>query len=125
MRIYKKFLILLFFFSATLFAFEDLTLENFEEKTIGKNVILDFYTVGWSACEDLGESLTTYNASKKQDVFIYKIDMLKEKELATEFSVKVLPTLIYFKNDEIIQRELGRKTPEQINRSVKEYLLSK
>lgn len=46
MRIYKKFLILVFFFSATLFAFEDLTLESFEEKTIGKNVILDFYTVG-------------------------------------------------------------------------------
>lgn len=49
--------------------------------------------------------------------------MLIEKELAKEFSVRVLPTMIYFKNDEIIERELGRKTPEQIERSVKKYLL--
>ncbi len=49
--------------------------------------------------------------------------MLKQKELADEFSVKVLPTLIYFKNDEIIERELGRKTVKQIQNSVKKYLL--
>lgn len=119
----KKIIILFSLFLSTLFAFEDLTLDNFEEKTNGKKVILDFYTKGWSACEDLGVSLTTYNASKKEDVYIYKIDMLIEKELAKEFSVRVLPTMIYFKNDEIIERELGRKTPEQIERSVKKYLL--
>ena len=120
----KKTIIFFSFLISTLFAFEDLTLENFEEKTAGKKVILDFYTVGWSACEDLGVSLTTYNASKKEDVSIYKIDMLVQKELAQEFSVKVLPTLIYFKDDEIIERELGRKTPLQIKRSVNKYLIN-
>lgn len=119
----KKTIIFSLLFISTLFAFEDLNLENFEEKTIDKKVILDFYTIGWSACEDLGESLTIYNTSNKDDVYIYKIDMLKQKELAQEFSVKVLPTLIYFKNDEIIERELGRKTVKQIQNSVKKYLL--
>ena len=120
----KKIFISFCLFLSSVFAFEDLSLENFEEKTFGKNVLLDFYTVGWSACEDLGESLTIYKSSNKDDVYIYKIDMLVQKELAQEFSVKVLPTLIYFKNDEIIERELGRKTPEQIKKSVKEYLLN-
>lgn len=119
----KKTIIFSLLFISTLFAFEDLNLENFEEKTIDKKVILDFYTIGWSACEDLGESLTIYNTSNKDDVYIYKIDMLKQKELAQEFGVKVLPTLIYFKNDEIIERELGRKTAKQIQNSVKKYLL--
>jgi len=50
--------------------------------------------------------------------------MLVQKELAQEFSVKVLPTLIYFKDDEIIERELGRKTPLQIKRSVNKYLIN-
>ena len=119
----KRLVVLIFFSISSLFAFEDLTLENFEEKTIGKKVILDFYTKGWSACEDLGESLTIYNTSKENDVYIYKIDMLIEKELAQEFSVKILPTLIYFRDDEIKEREVGRKTPEQIKRSVQEYLI--
>jgi len=42
----KKTIIFFSFLISTLFAFEDLTLENFEEKTAGKKVILDFYTVG-------------------------------------------------------------------------------
>jgi len=42
----KKFIILFCLGISTLFAFEELTLDNFEEKTAGKKVILDFYTVG-------------------------------------------------------------------------------
>lgn len=42
----KKIIILFSLFLSTLFAFEDLTLDNFEEKTNGKKVILDFYTKG-------------------------------------------------------------------------------
>ena len=40
----KKLIITTFLFISPLFAFEDLTAENFEEKTLGKNVILDFYS---------------------------------------------------------------------------------
>ena len=122
--IIKSFIITSCLFLSSLFAFEDLTWENFEDKTIGKNVILDFHTIGCSACEDLAISLEEYNTNKQENVYIYKIDILIEKELAKEFSVNVLPTLIYFKNDEIIERELGRKTPEQIRESVNKYLLN-
>ena len=122
--IIKSFILTSCLFLSSLFDFEDLTWENFEDKTIGKNVILDFHTIGCSACEDLAISLEEYNTNKQENVYIYKIDILIEKELAKEFSVNVLPTLIYFKNDEIIERELGRKTPEQIRKSVNKYLLN-
>lgn len=42
----KKTIIFSLLFISTLFAFEDLNLENFEEKIIDKKVILDFYTIG-------------------------------------------------------------------------------
>ena len=54
---------------------------------------------------------------------IYKVDIEKEKSLAKEFSVRVIPTLIYFKDDEIIEREVGVKTPAQIKQSVQTYLI--
>tara|TARA_B100001063_G_scaffold230312_1_gene243298 strand:+ start:3608 stop:3748 length:141 start_codon:yes stop_codon:yes gene_type:complete len=44
MKIKLLVLVSLFFLNSVLFAFEDLTQENFEEKTIGKKVILDFYS---------------------------------------------------------------------------------
>ena len=118
----KNIIILFLLCYSFVFSFEELTATNFEEKTIGKKVILDFYAKTWDACKTLGESLTKYNALKKDDVVIYKIDIEKEKSLTKEFSVKVIPTLIYFKNDEIIEREIGIKTVEQIDSSVKEYL---
>ena len=39
----KKNILFLLLSFCSLFAFEDLTLENFEEKTSGKNIILKFY----------------------------------------------------------------------------------
>ncbi|MDC0932442.1 thioredoxin family protein [Arcobacteraceae bacterium] len=107
---------------SALFSFEKLTQENFEEKTLNKKVILDFYSKSCRTCKDLVESLIEYNENKKQDVVIYKIDIEEEISLAKEFSVRVIPTLIYFKDDDIIERELGTKTPEQIAKSVQEYL---
>ena len=123
MKIKLLLIVSLITLSSTLFAFEDLTQENFEEKTIGKNVILDFYSQTWDACKALGESLTIYNTNNQEDVVIYKVDIEKEKSLAKEFSVRVIPTLIYFKDDEIIDREVGVKTPAQIKQSVQTYLI--
>lgn len=51
------------------------------------------------------------------------MDIDKQKSLAKEFSVRVIPTLIYFKDDEIIEREVGVKTPALIKQSAKTYLL--
>ncbi len=39
----KKTIILLLFLYSSIFAFENLTSKNFEEKVKGKNVIIDFY----------------------------------------------------------------------------------
>jgi len=121
-EIMKKILIFSLLSSMLLFSFENLTLENFEEKTQNKNVVLDFYSNSCTYCKVLRTNLIQYNKTKTQNVIIYKIDIDKEKELAKEFSVSVLPTLIYFQNDEIIERELGIKTAEQINTSVDKYL---
>lgn len=39
----KKVLLLLLFCASSIFAFEELNIDNFDEKVRGKNVILDFH----------------------------------------------------------------------------------
>jgi thioredoxin 1 len=39
----KKLLLILLFGFSTLFAFEDITADNFDQKVKNKNVIVDFY----------------------------------------------------------------------------------
>ncbi|MBS9782868.1 MAG: thioredoxin fold domain-containing protein [Arcobacter sp.] len=117
----EKILLILCFSFSCLFAFEKLTLENFEEKVKNKNVVLDFYAKTCSSCKVLAKNLEEYNKNKKENVFIYKIDIEEQKELAKEFGVRIIPVLIYFKDDEIIDKDLGIQTPLQIKNSIKNY----
>lgn len=41
----KKVLLFLFFALSSVFAFEDLEMDNFDEKVKNKNVIIDFYNI--------------------------------------------------------------------------------
>ena len=80
-----------------------------------------FYAKKWDACKALGESLTQYEASKKENVVIYKIDIEEQKELTKVYSVYAIPMLIYLKDDEIINIDLGIQTPKQIKRNILSY----
>lgn len=117
----KLFIALLFSFSS-LFAFENLTADNFDEKIKGKNVIVDFYATWWYACKTLGKSLTKYDASKKEDVTIYKVDIEAQEELAKRFNIRGIPVLAYIKDGKLITQEQGVKTVQKIRLNVINYL---
>lgn len=117
----KKIFVLLLFLTSSVFAFENLTSKNFDEKVSGKNVIVDFYKTYWGACKVLGKNLQKYDASKSEDVTIYKVDLDKEEAVGDRFDVQFYPIIIYFKDGKEVAREFGIKSPEEIKTSVKKY----
>lgn len=121
--IYMKSILLGLFLSvSSLFAFEYVTVENFEEKTKNKNVILDLYATWCPPCKVIGKTLKKYAESKPDDVVIYKIDIDKERELLTRFDVKSIPTLIYMKNGKVQLKEVGIRSMNEISANVQKYL---
>jgi len=119
----KKLLLVLFLGFTSLFAFEELTVDNFDQKIKNKNVVVDFYASWWGACKVLGKNLTKYNASLKPDnVEIYKVNIETQKELSKRFKINALPILIYFKDEKQVAKEAGVKSPEQLQKKVTEYL---
>lgn len=117
----KKILTILLFSFASLFAFEHLTAENFDQKVKGKNAIVDFYQVWWPSCKALGKSLTKYDASKTNDVTIYKVDLAKEEGLGKRFNVLGFPAVLYISDGKVIEVEYGSKTPKELDANVKKY----
>jgi len=117
----KKIIVTLLFSFISLFAFENLTADNFDKSISNKNVVVDFYHTWWPSCKALGKSLTSYNASKTENVTIYKVDLAKEPELAKRFNVRAFPAVFYMKNGETIAMELGDRTAEEIKQNVKKY----
>lgn len=118
----NKILVILLFSVVSLFAFEELTADNFDQKISGKNVIVEFHQVWWPACKALGKSLTKYNASKKPDITIYKVDLGKEAALGKKLNIFSFPALLYIKNGKVIAREDGKRSPEELEASVIKYL---
>lgn len=118
----KKLLVILLFSITSLFAFEKLTVDNFDEKVSGKNVVVEFYTTWWTTCKALGKSLTKYDASKTQDVTIYKVDLEEQEALGKRFSIRGFPVLLYLKDGQIITKEFGYKSVKDLEKSINKYL---
>lgn len=117
----KKLFIILLFSISSLFAFEHLNADNFDEKISKKNVIIDFYATWWYACKTLGKSLTKYDASKNQNVTIYKVDIEDQEKLANRFNIRSIPALVYIKDGEIISKEVGVRSQEEIKDNANKY----
>lgn len=117
----KKILIILFFSFISLFAFEELNVNNFDEKIKGKKVVVDFYQSWWHSCQALGKSLQKYDASKTDDITIYKVDLGKEHALAKRFNVIAFPAVFYIADGEVMAVEYGSRTAKELNENVKYY----
>lgn len=117
----KKLLFLFLFSFSSLFAFEELSEIDFEEKLENKNVIIDFYSVYWPACKVLGRNIKEYSKNKQEDVTIYKVNVGKEMNIAKHFDLLGVPAIAYLKDGKLLILEYGIKSAEQLKAYEKEY----
>lgn len=64
-----------------------------------KPAIIDFYASWCGACRIVAPMLESLAKEYGEDIYIYKVDVEKEKELAAAFGVQSLPTLIFIPMD--------------------------
>ncbi len=118
----KTILLALLFSISSLFAFEHLTIDNFDEKLKDKNVIVDFYAPWCPPCKVIEKSLNKFEETRTDDTIIYKVNIDQQRELVERFGVQSIPTLVYVKNSEIKVSQVGLKSLEEIKTNVKKYL---
>lgn len=114
-------IIFLFLFSViSVFAFEELNIDNFESKIKDKNVIVDFYAPWCPPCKIIASSLDSYATNKPKDIEIYKVNVDNELSLAKKYGVSKLPTVIYFKNGKVVKDYVGVLSSEEFEKASKE-----
>lgn len=79
------------------------TEQEFNEKINGDYVLVDFFATWCGPCKMLGPILE--NVSKNIDVL--KVDVDKFENLARNYSVMSIPTLILFKKGQIVDKKIG------------------
>lgn len=96
--------------------------ESFNEEVLqsDKLVLVDFFATWCGPCQMLAKELENMNA-ENLNCNIVKIDVDTETNLAIEHSVEVVPTMLFFKNGEIVNRIEGYLPKEQLENEIKKY----
>ena len=88
--------------------------DNFNSvKTSEKPVLLDFYADWCGPCRMVGPVVDEI-ARERADIKVGKVNVDEQPELARQYRVMSIPTLIFFKNGELVRREVGGKSKEEI-----------
>jgi|TARA_B110000238_G_scaffold188731_1_gene220064 thioredoxin 1 len=69
-------------------------------------VLVDFWAAWCGPCKMLIKTLDKYS-EEVSDVKIIKINVDEEADIASEYGVRSIPTLIYFEDGEIVERQSG------------------
>ena len=90
------------------------TKENFAElSNLDKTVLLDFYADWCGPCQMLAPFVAEI-AREREDLFVGKVNVDDEIELARAFDIVSIPLLVVMKNGQVVNKILGYHTKEEI-----------
>ena len=98
----------------------DLTKENFQAEITksDKPVLVDFWAVWCGRCQMMAPILHELE-TEMPDVQIGKVNVDEQMDLARQFRVVSIPTLIIFKNGQEVQRMVGVTSKEELKDALK------
>lgn len=96
--------------------------ENFEEvkkSNADKPMVLDFWATWCGPCRMIAPLVDEMAKKYEGQVTIAKCDVDESSDLPVQFGVRNIPTLIFIKNGEIVDRSVGALTKPELEEKIK------
>ncbi len=96
-----------------------ITKDNFEAEVLKaeKPVLVDFWAVWCGPCQMVGPVLEEIS-EERDDIIVGKVNVDEEQELAAQFGVMSIPTMILFKDGEAAGKIVGAMPKEEILKAI-------
>lgn len=93
----------------------NITRENFQKEVLEseKPVLLDFFASWCGPCRMLSPIVDEI-AAEREDIKVGKVNIDEEMELAEQFQIMSVPTLIAMKGGAVVEKALGVRPKSQV-----------
>ncbi len=87
--------------------------ENFDETIASGDTLVDFWAAWCGPCRMQSPVVDTFAVSQSE-VKVGKVNVDEQEELARRFGILSIPTLMAFRDGELINKKIGLSTVEEI-----------
>ena len=90
-----------------------------------KPAIIDFWAAWCGPCRQIAPALDELAADYGEEIYVYKVNVDEETELARAFGIQSIPMLLYIPMNETPQAIMGAAPKSQLKKAVDAILLNK
>lgn len=102
---------------------EALQTQNFDQAVAGGTHVVDFWAAWCGPCRMQTPILEDLEAEyPAEQLKISKVNVDEEQALAAKYSVQSIPTLLVFKDGELVDRLVGVHMKNDLQNKLKKYL---
>jgi thioredoxin 1 len=85
----------------------------------GKFVIIDFFANWCGPCKAISPIIDNVSEKYTDKIIIGKINVDENTELLEQYEIKSIPTILFFRNGELIDKTVGAVTMQVLENKIK------
>lgn len=100
-----------------------ITSENFAGlKTGDKPLVVDFWATWCGPCRMVAPIIEELAKEYEGKLVVGKCDVEENEDLAAEFGIRNIPTILFFKNGEVVDKIIGAQPKAKIEEKIQTLL---
>lgn len=101
----------------------EINVNNFESLVAEKKpMVIDFWAAWCGPCKKIGPLVEVLADEYKEQAIIGKCDVEENDDLVAKFGIRNIPTVLFFKNGEVVDKQVGAATKEVLEEKLKSIL---
>ena len=102
----------------------EVTVDNFESEVLGSDipVLADFWAEWCVPCKMVEPVLEQIAGEQDGKLKIARVNVDEQSELASQFGIISIPTLLLFKGGEVVNKQVGAGSKEMIEAVFAEFI---